>query len=186
MGQMATLQTDVVTNSANVKEDIFHTKEGKDKHTHPPLSAPFPGKVPGQLCNWAAKASLVFRDLWKESKATFFCLLSIFLVKTHVCLNYLNGFLGFCLSLTVSLTEIQKETEWECPTDSQMTVEISVKNKEVLEVFLLMADEFIFTMAVHHSKAPSAAINSSKTIYHLINIQLPTFSEGSADVLPKL
>lgn len=67
-----------------------------------------------------------------------------------------------------------------------MTVEISVKNKEVLEVFLLMADEFIFTMAVHHSKAPSAAINSSKTIYHLINIQLPTFSEGSADVLPKL
>lgn len=50
MGQMATLQTDVVTNSANVKEDIFHTKEGKDKHTHPPLSAPFPGKVPGQLC----------------------------------------------------------------------------------------------------------------------------------------
>ena len=38
IGQMVTLQTDVVTNSANVKEDIFHTKEGKT-NTHTPSSA---------------------------------------------------------------------------------------------------------------------------------------------------
>lgn len=143
---------------------------GKDKHTHTLLCLlPSLAKAQVSCVSEQQKHSWSSEIAGRNPKLHFSVLaLAIFLAKSRACLNYLTGFLGFCLSFLISccfspcwLIEIQKEREREHPTDSQMTVEISVKNKKVLMAFSLMADEFIFTMAVHHFKS---TLGSNKLI----------------------